>query len=215
MKCIVTTAFAFTILASTALAGPPLICETFNIGKDASLPWSANKDAWEAVDPNYKTANLATDTLKLLDTGLPLMARMETLRRATVYSSHDPAVGLELGTRLLARALAAEVRGQASSQPLFDAGYFVESMRQIAHIYGARPISDVDGYDLVRRSLPGLEDKLTAEFAMGLMQSDKAWPNEHIRLAVAGAQEGSLLAQNIVKHFRRQGFTEVKKQLAD
>jgi hypothetical protein len=215
MKHIVAVGLAFTILAGTALAGPPLVCHTYAIGKDPSLPWSANKDAWQAVDPNYKTANLATDTLKLLDSGLPLLARMETLRRATVYSRNDAAAALELSNRLLGRALAGGTKGKASSQALFDAGYFVESIRELSHVTAIKPIADVDGYDLVRRSLPGLEDKLTAEFAMGLMESEHAWPNEHIRRAVAGAQESSLLAQNIAKHFPNQSFAEVKKKLAD
>jgi len=215
MKRIVTAVITLVVLAGAALAGPPLICEPFAIGRDASLPWSAHKDSWDEVDAGYKSDNLAADTLKLLDSTQPMLTRMETLRRATVYSSRNAAAGLDLGNRLLARALEAEVRGQANSVALFDAGYFVESMRAISHITSGKPLADIDGYDLARRSLPGLRDKVTAEYALGLMKSETAWPNEHIRRAVAGAPEGSPLAQSILKQFRGQTFAEVKKKLAD
>src|ERR671912_299870 len=125
------TAMAFAI---PALAGPPLICHTYSIGNDASLPIGADKTLWNNPDPKYDTHMLATDTLKLLDSGKPLLTRMETLRRAAVYASKDRPAGLELAGHLIARALASEVKGQNDSLALFDAGYFVESMKQMSHI---------------------------------------------------------------------------------
>jgi hypothetical protein len=106
------------------------------------------------------------------------------------------------------------VKGPTNSQALFDAGYFVESMKQMSHISKVNPFGSIDGYDWVKRSLPGLPDKLAGEYALGLIQSNTTWPNEHIRRAVAGAQEGTLLAENLSKHFRDQSFAQVKRTLA-
>lgn len=202
------------VLAGSALAGPPLICHTYSIGNETSLPWGADKNSWNNPDPKYDVRNLANDTLKLLDSGKPLLSRMETLRRAAVYSGKDAAAGLELANRLMARALAAEVKGQNNSLALFDAGYFVESMKQISAITRANFFSGVDGYDWAKRSLPGLEDKLAGEYALGLINAEASWPNEHMRRAITGAQEGSLLAENLRKHYQNQSLAEVKRAVA-
>jgi hypothetical protein len=213
MKRLPIATLTLIVLAGTALAGPPMICHTYSIGNDTSLPWGADKNSWNNPDPKYDAANLADDTFKLLDSGKPLLTRMETLRRAAVYSSKNTAAGLELANHLMARALASEVKGQNNSLALFDAGYFVESMKQMSHISKSNAFSGIDGYDWAKRSLPGLQDKLVAEYALGLMQAETSWPNEHIRRAVLGAQEGSLLAQNLVKHYQNQSLAEVKQIL--
>ncbi len=214
MKHITNATLTLIVLAGSALAGPPMICHTYSIGNDSSLPWGADKNSWNNPEPKYDATHLAIDTLKLLDSGKPLLTRMETLRRAAVYSSKNTAAGLELANRLMARALASEVKGQNNSMALFDAGYFVESMKQMAHMSKSNVFSGIDGYDWAKRSLPGLEDKLAAEYALGLMQAETSWPNEHIRRAVAGAQEGSLLAKNLVKHYQNQSLATVKRTLA-
>jgi hypothetical protein len=206
------TLVAFAI---PALTGPPLICHTYSIGNDASLPVGADKTSWDNPDPKYDTRMLSTDTLKLLDSGKPLLTRMETLRRAAVYASKDRAAGLDLAGHLIARALASEVKGQNDSLALFDAGYFVESMKQMSHITRVSTLASVDGYDWVKRSLPGLPDKLAAEYALGLIKGDSTWPNEHMRRAIAGAREGTLLAQNLVKHFQNQSLDVVKRSVAE
>lgn len=201
------------ILAGSALAGPPMICHTYSIGDDKSLPWSGDRNSWDGADAKYDTANLTSDTLRLLDSGMPLLTRMETLRRAAVYASRDMVAGLELANRLTSRALATEVKGQNDSLALFDAGYFVESMKQLAHITRTTAFAGIDGYDWAKRSVPGLQDKLAAEYALGLMQAATTWPNEHMRRAVTGAQEGSLLAKNLVKHYQNQSLAEIKRTL--
>jgi hypothetical protein len=194
-----------------ALAGPPLICHSYSVGNDPSLPWSMDRNSWNNPDPKYDTRNLANDTLRLLDSGKPLLTHMETLRRAAVYSAKDTAAGLDLGSRLMARALTAEVNGESNSVFLFDAGYFVESMKQMSLITKVGLFADVDGRDWVKRSVPGLEDKLVAEFSLGLMDSE--WPNQHIRRAVLGAQEGSLLAENLIKFFGNQNLAQLKRTM--
>ncbi|HYZ85280.1 MAG TPA: hypothetical protein VE621_12795 [Bryobacteraceae bacterium] len=217
MKKIATATLTLVILGGTALAGPPLICSSFSIGNDTSLPWGSDKNSWHNPDPKYDTVNLTADTLRLLDSGKPVLTRMETLRRAAVYSSKDPSAGLALAGRLMARALAAEVKGQSNSLALFDAGYFLESLKQVTHTSKSNPFtvfSAVDGYDWARRSVPGLQDKLAAEYALGLMQAETSWPNEHLQRAVMGAQEGSLLAQNIARHYQNRSLAEIKRELA-
>jgi len=84
----------------------------------------------------------------------------------------------------------------------------------MSHISKVKGFSDIDGYDWAKRSLPGLQDKLAAEYALGLMQAETSWPNEHMRRAVMGAQQGSLLAQNLVKHYQNQSLAEVQRTLA-
>jgi hypothetical protein len=194
-----------------ALAGPPLICHSYSIGNDTSLPWGAGNNSWNNPDPKYETRNLKDDVLKLLSSRKPLLTHMETLRRAAVYSAKDNAAGLELGSQLMARALTSEAKGESNSIALFDAGYFVESMKQMSLISKVNLFASIDGNDWVRRSLPGLEDKLAAEYALGLM--DTEWPNEHVRRAVLGAQEGSLLAENVMKFFPGQTLAQVKRTM--
>ena len=194
-----------------ALAGPPLICHSYSIGNDTSLPWGTDKNSWNNPDPKYDTRNLANDTVKLLNSARPLLTRMETLRRAAVYSAKDTSAGLDLGSRLMARALTSEAKGESNSIALFDAGYFVESMKQMSLISIVSLFASVDGSDWVKRSVPGLQDKLVAEYALGLMDSE--WPNEHIRRAILGAQEGSLLAENVMKFFRNQSLAQVKRTM--
>jgi hypothetical protein len=207
-------AAALNAVTGTAFAGPPLICHSYSIGNDSSLPWGGDTRNWNNPDSKYDVRRLTTDTLKLLDSGKPLLTRMETLRRAAIYSLQDKGAGLELANTLIARALTAEVKGQHDSIALFDAGYFVESMKQLGPIAKTEFFTGIDGYDWTVRSVPGLQDKLTAEYALGLMQSRTAWPNEHIRRSVAGAQEGSLLAENLRKHFRDQNLSQIKRELA-
>jgi hypothetical protein len=197
--------------AGLALAGPPLICHPFSIGNDTSLPWGTDKNSWNEPLPKYDARNLANDTVKLLDSARPLLTRMETLRRAAVYAAKDTAAGLELGSRLMARALTSEAKGASNTIALFDAGYFVESMKQMSLITKVNLFAGVDGSDWVKRSMPGLEDKLIGEYALGLMDSE--WPNEHIRRAVLGAQEGSLLAENLTKFFSNKSLAQVKRTL--
>src|SRR5688572_27777635 len=98
-------------VAAPVLAGPPLICHTYSIGNDRSLPVGSNGSAWNNPDPSYDTRNLSADTLKLLSSPSPLLTRMETMRRAAVYAGKNPAAGAELATHLVARALASEVKG--------------------------------------------------------------------------------------------------------
>lgn len=119
-----------TIAAALALAGPPAVCHRIDIGDAASLPWR-NVNGWDGADPAYNVANLSNDTLKLLAPSAPVNLRMETLRRAAIYSARHAGLAVKLMNQLEARAKTAK------SDPLawFDAGYFIEAVRQTEFIY--------------------------------------------------------------------------------
>src|SRR5215813_13045188 len=104
-------------LATPALAGPPLICHPFDIGTAKSLPFTGT--AWKlSGNEGYDTAGLPRDTLALLDANTPVIVRMETLRRATLYAGQDQQAAKELLTRLHARAASGDNAQNALA--LFD-----------------------------------------------------------------------------------------------
>lgn len=133
-RTILNTLAALTLAATSLIAGPPLICERISIGGAQSLPWRA-VNGWDGTDPSYKVANLTADTLKLLQPGLPMNVRMETLRRAALYAAKHDRLSDEVTSRLLARAADAEAAGKPDALAWFDAGYFVETVRQAGFIF--------------------------------------------------------------------------------
>src|SRR6202035_4092176 len=65
--------------------GPPLICHAVDIGSAQSLPWTSS--GWNlSGQENYDVSHLVPDTLALLGPSTPVLVRMETLRRATLYA---------------------------------------------------------------------------------------------------------------------------------
>src|SRR5262245_50874940 len=73
------------VFQQPAIAGPPLICHPIETGDAKSLPWGSSAD-WRAAKPDYDLNRLVEDTLALLTPETPVLARMETLRRATIYA---------------------------------------------------------------------------------------------------------------------------------
>src|SRR5437867_13087151 len=91
------------LLATVAKAGPPLICHAIEIGNAKSLPWTSHN--WNlSGGETYDTKNLVRDTLDILGPNIPVLVRMETLRRATLYAGQDPVAAKELLAKLHARA---------------------------------------------------------------------------------------------------------------
>ncbi|MGH9671543.1 MAG: hypothetical protein ACRD44_00035 [Bryobacteraceae bacterium] len=189
-------AAGLVLLSTTVQAGPPLICHPFDIGTAKSLPWGSGP-GWNTPASNYDVTRVTADTLNLLETGMPVIVRMETLRRAAIYSSKHPAVAYELVARLTAKALAAEAAGKPDASAWFDAGYMVETFRQIGFEGKARIAAGVDGYAWTLKAIRMGGDSASMEFAASLMK--EGWPNEHIRKARATAPSGSLLARNVEK----------------
>src|SRR5262245_19064882 len=102
LRLAIATFAAGLVLASPALAGPPLICHPFAVSGEPLLPWSESRN-WHSPDRRYDVQALTRDTLELLSDDAPILARMENLRRATIYAAEKPEVGVELLRAVMAR----------------------------------------------------------------------------------------------------------------
>jgi hypothetical protein len=122
-------------LAAAASAGPPLICHPFTTDAEARLlPW-AEGSGWRRPDPGYDVAGLVGDTLELLSADAPIVARMENMRRATIYADAHPEVAAALLRAVVGRTETAPVDARAAALEWFDAGYLVETYRQLDLVY--------------------------------------------------------------------------------
>lgn len=176
---------------SVSEAGPPLICHPFQTDGAEVLPWGDGSH-WNTPDRRYDVQQLTRDTLRLLSSNAPLLARMENLRRATIYSAEDARIADELLAALIARANASP---QPDVQALFDAGYLIESYKQAAHLH-RRAVPAMDGYAMVKQAITLSGSNPEMEFAASLMTSG-ATAEAHRRRAEVGAATGSLLARNL------------------
>lgn len=184
--------------ATSAFAGPPLICHPFDIGNAKSLPWTGT--GWDlSGNENYDAKNLTQDTLAILDAGAPVIVRMETLRRATLYARKDPQAAKELITKLYQRTTGAHVDAHA----WFDAGYLAAVLTQWSG-KDQNPAAGVDGYSMVKKAivLRGGPDA-EMEFAAALITLYPAQPEhqQHAQKAIAGAKNDPLLAKNLASRF--------------
>src|SRR6266566_3229269 len=200
------------LLATVAQAGPPLICHTIAIGEAKSLPWISHN--WNlSGGETYDTKNLVRDTLEILAPDRPVLVRMETLRRATLYARKDPVAAKELLARLHARATSAESSGRPDALAWFDAGYLAETYKQwigqnLPHMTdGMRlhpdPAAGVDGYAQVKKALALRGPDAQMEFAAALitLSGPQDEHRQHAQRAIAGAKSDPLLAQNLASHF--------------
>src|SRR5215468_1541750 len=124
---------ALSFFAASAVAGPPLICHSFDIDGAKSLPWVSHD--WNlSGSEGYDTSKLAADTIDILDSSQVTLVHMETLRRATLYARKNRAAAKELILRLIARAEGTKSASPATTQPsalaIFDAGYLTEAYKQ-------------------------------------------------------------------------------------
>lgn len=191
------------LLPAAAQAGPPLVCFPMAIGEARSLAWGSGS-GWNAPRPEYDRARLAEDTLALLGAQTPVLVRMETLRRAAIYASSDAAAGKRLFDALRGRAGHAS-GGKIDPLAQFDLGYEVEAYRQTRH--GLDRVLSVDppedGYALVRQALAARSSDPAMEYAAALITCDRArrdLSDQHLRVALAGAREGSDLARTLAAH---------------
>ena len=197
-------------IAASAQAGPPLICHAISIGNARSLPWTSNA----GIDPNYDVKNLTPDTLAILTPSTPVLVRMETLRRATLYARQDPQAAKELLVRLYARASDSDRAGHPNALAWFDAGYLVECYKQwigrnLPHMTdGMRmdpnPAASLDGYAWVTRAIGLRGADAQMEFAAALISLDGPHTNDlrgHAQRAQTGASSDPLLAANLGSHF--------------
>ncbi|MGE0102183.1 MAG: hypothetical protein AB7H86_01695 [Blastocatellales bacterium] len=214
---------SFTLIAIAlvmflpAQAGPPLICHPIDTGNARSLPWQGPD--WRDVKKDYDINRLATDTLALLGPETPVLERMETLRRATVYavwSNVDREVGMSAKNHKAADALMAALMervrssfrdNKPSALALFDAGYLSASYKQAGYNSPNASLSGMDGYAMVRKAKGLRGESPEMEFALALITLHPSNPahKTHLVSALDGAREGSLLERNLVRQFGRPG----------
>jgi hypothetical protein len=199
---VVVAAFAVVLVATPALAGPPLICHPFVTESGTLIAWSGGS-GWNSPDPSYDVKKLVTDTTAALTPDAPLFTRMENLRRATIYAMRDPALAHELLKTVMARALATTSDGRA----WFDAGYLIESYKQAIHLRDDRKPESrawaaveetirVDGYNWVKKAMAMSAPSAEMEFAASLMTQGSV-ASAHRAKAVAAAPKNSRLAKNL------------------
>jgi hypothetical protein len=202
---------ALLVLAGPAMAGPPLICHAVDIGSAQSLPWTSS--GWNlSGQENYDVSHLVPDTLALLVPSTPVLVRMETLRRATLYVQQRTAIAKELLFRLEART-----RENPKDAPAaFDFGYLVECYRQASWLRqhtdwlnasgdaeGANLAMKIDGYEWVRKAIALRGSDPQMEFAAALMTTEGARGehDRHLQNAMAGAKSDAMLARNLESRF--------------
>lgn len=198
------------LFAGGALAGPPLLCHPFETAGAPSLPWGKG---WNNTQRGYQVVNLARDTQALLGTQVPVIARMETLRRAAIYASGNGTVARQLAVQLDSRVVGAK-DAHARALALFDAGYFAETLQDIARLQGYDMpgvgtvdmaavnaiLAQGDGSTRIAQAIALRPDDPALRFAAALVSSAderKADYNTHARLARNGARSDRLLALNI------------------
>lgn len=191
-----------------ALAGPPLICHPFDIGTAASLPFGSTADGWrgwQATLPSYDRSALVADTLALLTSTTPVIVRMETLRRASAYAAESPALASSLLAAVEARAPKTP-RTTAEALALFDAGYLVETYRQLGGrgVAMRAPIEGKDGYAMVRAAMAQLPDDPGLQFAAALITATperRTAHADHLEKARTMARRDAVVARNLATHF--------------
>jgi hypothetical protein len=189
------------VFATSALAGPPLICHAIAIGNAQSLPWTSHDWNLSGTE-TYDVKNLVGDTLAILNPATPVLVRMETLRRATLYAQKDPQVARELLVKLQARSSAAETGGHPDALAFFDAGYLAEAYKQWLGKEPQNPATGVDGYASVKKAISLRGNDAQMEFAAALILWNPTDEHrEHVLRAAAGAKQDALLAQNLASRF--------------
>ncbi len=209
-------------LATLAEAGPPLICHSVEIGPAKSLPWISHD--WNlSGGETYDTKNLVRDALEILAPDTPVLVRMETLRRATLYARKDPLAAKELLARLHARATSAESSGRPDALAWFDVGYLAEAYKQwIGQSWmkvskdEQNPAAGVDGYALVKKAigLRGSDPQMEFAAALITLSGPAEEHRQHALNAIAGARIDPLLAQNLAMRFAGPQSQTMSEMLA-
>jgi hypothetical protein len=205
---------ALLIAAIPALAGPPLICHAIDIGAAQSLPWTST--GWNlSGQENYDVSHLVPDTLALLAPSTPVLVRMETMRRATLYAQQRSVVAKELLLRLESRTQ----ENPKDALAAFDFGYLAETYKQAkwlrqhtdwlkassrsAEAMDANLTAKIDGYELVRKAIALRGSDPQMEFAAALMTTEGARSehDRHLQNAIAGSKADAVLARNLASRF--------------
>jgi hypothetical protein len=202
-------------IATIAQAGPPLICHTIEIGQAKSLPWISQ--SWNlSGNETYDLKNLVRETLDILGPDTPVLVRMETLRRATLYARKDPLTAKELLARLHARATSAESAGHPDALAWFDVGYLAETYKQWVSKDEHNPAIGLDGYTLVKKAigLRGQDPQMEFAAALITLSGPPEEHRQHALRAMAGAKSDPLLAQNLATRFMGQQSQTMSEMFA-
>jgi hypothetical protein len=196
---------AIHFTASSVVAGPPLICHTFDIGNARSLPWISHD--WNLTGrENYNVNNLTADTISILDSDFTVLVHMETLRRATLYSQLEPSAAKHLFLKLMGRSDAANQNTSAAALASFDLGYFAASLSQFQWVHkdSLNPAQGFDGYTQIKKAIQLRGEDSQMEFAAAIisLNAPSSESQVHAQKAVAGAKNDPLLARNLAAHFR-------------
>ena len=206
----VLTALLLAALLPLALhAGPPLICHPYDITGSGwkTLP-GGTKDHF-GLSAGYDRTHLIADTLALLTPDMPVIVRMETLRRAALYATNEMSAWRENRTygevdRNLALGLLAKLRERTQDPAaprdlvLFDLGFYAETLRQ------TRLDPALDGYALLTKVAERRPADPEVQFALALASASprRAEHSDHLARARAGAKPDTLLAGNLRSHFQ-------------
>jgi len=193
-------------VARPAVAGPPFLCHPFEIGTARSLPWEQSNDFWRGR-ADYDAARLVDDTMALLTPDMPVLVRMETLRRATFYALRDKAIAASLMIALKGRAEKLERLGQPDALAWFDAAYLAEAYREVRELGYMTPVAhlahaadglttDGDGRALLQKALMLRPADPSIAFAASLVASAET-RTLHLKSARDGASRDPLLAANL------------------
>jgi hypothetical protein len=198
-------AFVFTLafFATAALAGPPLVCHSFDIGNVKSLPWISHD--WRLTgSESYDVSHLVSDTIAILDSDPTVLVHMETLRRATLYAQQDPIVAKRLLVALNSRAESA-LRTPAGPLANFDVGYLAQTYKQYEWISKSNnePAHNFDGVARIQQALQSYPNNPQMNFAAALVTLDlpNSGQQDYAKKALAGAASDPLLARNLSTHF--------------
>jgi hypothetical protein len=196
------TIAAFFALASSVVAGPPLVCHSFDIGNAKSLPWISHDWNLSGAE-NYDTHHLASDTLTLLNANQIPLVHMETLRRATLYARKDPVAAKQLLLELVARAKSSEASSNPDAFALFDAAYLSEAYKQWLGEKGENPANGLDGLSWIKHAmqLRPADPQMAFAAALVTLRGPEAEHREYAQIAAAGAKNDELLQRNLATHF--------------
>jgi hypothetical protein len=194
--------------ATFAQAGPLLICHPIEIGQAKSLPWVEFNHKGSL---DYDLKNLSRDTMAVLDSRAPVLVRMETLRRATIYARQDPQAAKQLIMRLQERAANSDAAGHSDALAWFDVGYLAEAYQQWLGKGEPNPAAGLDGYSLVRKaiSLRGSDPEMEFAAALITLPRPDSAHRDHVQKAMAGAKFDPLLAQNVASSFNHETISEL------
>jgi hypothetical protein len=198
----------FMFIAKVLLAGPPLVCHSFDIGSAKSLPWASHNWNLSGTE-TYDTSRLASDTLAILAADHSVIVHMETLRRATLYARKDPTAAKELLTKITMGTKSAN-SDETRALTYFDSGYLAEVYKQWLGDGSQNPATGLDGHALIREAIQLRGSDPQMEFAAALITliGPNAEHEAHTNRAIAGAKNDPLLARNLTIRFNgNQGPT--------